>query len=1014
MIITWLSWCPGRAPRSVICSPSRLETQDVKMPTWLRSVLIISLALGCSAAGMAQFSRPKVTYDRFKWQVYHAPHFDIYYYPEEEAFLERMVSFSESAYLKLSEDLDHQLSIRVPLIYYKTHPEFEQTNIILQEIPEAVGAFAEPLQSRMVLPIDGPPDKTYKLILHELTHIFEYDILFNNQLGRTFRANPPLWIMEGLASFLAEDEDSFDQMAIRDAVVNSLVPRIQELGGGFLTYRFGNAVFTFIHERWGMEGVRNFLFEYRKVLLRNNIPKALKEAFGMDIDEFNRQFQKYLRQRYLPYLLEKSEPADYGREIGFQRPGVFTFAPTVSPGGELVAVLANRKLELDLWIVSGSDGAPLRNVTKGFTNKWQYLTTEVFAGKRDLTWSPAGDMVAVFVRKENRRNLVLFNPRTGKRLRIIPMPSLALQASPAFSPDGTVVAFSANVGGVFDIYTYDLVSGEIINRTDDPYVDSNPMWSADGTTLLYNRRINAYEKIFEVMASDPTRKTQLTFGESSDIMPAYARDGRRIYYSSDRGDGIFNLFELDLAGGSERRLTDIMTGVFAPVELDTLGDKNVVVFTAYFRGRYRLYRMELGPPEEEIPLSSRDLSTVELQPFTPPLQLTLDEDQKEKYKRSYQVESPGLEVGVTDNGTFFGNTALTLADLMGDKRWIFAVSTVSSYSNLDVLHVDYSRRTNFIYHVYQHEDFFFFPRRLPGGFVEIEIAKQRFSGGSFSIQYPFNRHYGFDASLGLTDASVPVVETAFDSNGNSFTRLEDVDYRSVDLGFFFTADTTRWQSWGPHHGQRFRIGAVASPEIGGEGGDLVTYQVDYRKYFKITRRSSFAMRTVGIISSAENTEFRRTYSIGGLNQLRGFGYRDYRGDRVFFQNFEFRLPLVDQLRFPFGGSIRDIRAVLFMDIGGAYYEGGEWYDPIEEVFIAKIPKGQDRCSATGFMDTFQRCREGWEFSKGGELQNGVASFGVGLNMRLGFLELNWVFAKQTNFSETIGPWRSAFYIGNKF
>ena len=165
------------------------------MPNWLRSVLIISLALACPAAGLAQIGRQEVTYDRFKWQVYHAPHFDIYFYPEEEAFLERMVSFSESAYLKLSEDLDHQLSIRVPLIYYKTHPEFQQTNITLQEIPEAVGAFAEPLQSRMVLPIDGPPDKTYKLILHELTHIFEYDILFNNQLGRTFRANPPLWIM---------------------------------------------------------------------------------------------------------------------------------------------------------------------------------------------------------------------------------------------------------------------------------------------------------------------------------------------------------------------------------------------------------------------------------------------------------------------------------------------------------------------------------------------------------------------------------------------------------------------------------------------------------------------------------------------------------------------------------------------------------------------------------------------------------------------------------------------------
>jgi len=995
----------------------------VQMPTWLRSILMVGLALVYPVMGMAQFHQPKVTYDRFKWQVYHSPHFDIHYYPEEEIFLEQMVSFSESAYLKLSEDLDHQLSMRVPLIYYKTHPEFEQTNIELQEIPEAVGAFAEPLQNRMVLPIDGPPDKTYKLITHELTHIFQFDILFNNQLGRTFRANPPLWLMEGLASFLAEDEDSLDQMAIRDAVVNSLVPRIEQLGAlSFLTYRFGNALFTFIHDRWGMEGVRNFLFEYRKVLLRNNIPKALKEAFGMDIDEFNRQFQKYLRQRYLPYLLEKNEPADYGREIGFGRPGIYTFAPTVSPGGELVAVLANRKLELDLWIVSGADGSPLRNITKGFTNDWEYLTTEVFAGKRDLSWSPAGDMVAVFVRKENRRNLVLFHPRTGARLRTIPMPSLALQASPAFSPDGTVVAFAANVGGIFDIYTYDLLSGEIINRTDDPYVDSNPMWSSDGTSLLYNRRINAYEKIFEVMASDPTRKTQLTFGDSSDIMPAYSRDGRRIYYSSDRGDGIFNLFALDLAGGSERRLTDVMTGVFAPVELDTLGDKNVVVFTAYFRGRYQLYRMELGPPEEEIPLSGRDLSTVELQPFKAPLQLTLDEAQKEKYKRRYQVESPGLDVGVTDDGTFFGNTALSLSDLMGDKRWIFVVSSISSYSNLDILHVDYSRRTNFSYYAFQHEDFFFFPRPRADGSFAIQIAKQRFSGGSFGIQYPFNRHYGFDTSVGVTDASVPVIRTVFTPGPppGSETRLEDVDFRSADVGFFFTGDTTRWQSSGPFHGQRFRIGATASPEIGGEGGTITNYRLDYRKYFKMTRRSSFAMRTVGIIANSGDTQFQQTYSIGGLNQLRGYGYRDFRGDRVFFQNLEFRLPLVDQLRFPFGASLRDIRAVLFMDVGGAYYQGGEWFDPVAQEFIAKVPLGDDRCASTGFISTSDTtgnpCREKWSFynSKDSELQNGVASFGVGLTMRLGFLEMNWVFAKRTNFSETIGPWRSAFYIGTKF
>ena len=52
--------------------------------------------------------------------------------------------------------------------------------------------------------------------------------------------------------------------------------------------------------------VRSFLFEYRKVLLTNNVEKAIKETFGYEIGQFDREFQRYLRKRYYPVLLEKN------------------------------------------------------------------------------------------------------------------------------------------------------------------------------------------------------------------------------------------------------------------------------------------------------------------------------------------------------------------------------------------------------------------------------------------------------------------------------------------------------------------------------------------------------------------------------------------------------------------------------------------------------------------------------------------------------------------------------------
>ncbi|MHC4428066.1 MAG: gluzincin family metallopeptidase, partial [Planctomycetota bacterium] len=234
-----------------------------------RSLRFVAVALLSVAAfpAWAQFGKNKITYETFDWKVYAAPHFDVHYYPAEEQFLEEVVSYAESAYLHISKILDHELKFRVPLVIYKTHGEFLSTNITLAELPEGVAAFAEPVQYRMVLPIDGPPDKLYALIAHELTHIFEYSMFFEGYLGRALRSAPPLWLMEGLASYLGQDEDNIDRMVIRDAVVNNIMPPVQALNVlSFLTYRYGHAIFDFIADEHGEEGLRTFLFEFKKVL----------------------------------------------------------------------------------------------------------------------------------------------------------------------------------------------------------------------------------------------------------------------------------------------------------------------------------------------------------------------------------------------------------------------------------------------------------------------------------------------------------------------------------------------------------------------------------------------------------------------------------------------------------------------------------------------------------------------------------------------------------------------------
>jgi hypothetical protein len=99
------------------------------------------------ALGQASFApfygKNKVKYDKHNWQVYRSPHFEVYYYPEFEPELGRLVSYAESAYEKVSNDLKHEISFPIPLILYKTFSEFARPTCSPSD-PGRVGAFAEP------------------------------------------------------------------------------------------------------------------------------------------------------------------------------------------------------------------------------------------------------------------------------------------------------------------------------------------------------------------------------------------------------------------------------------------------------------------------------------------------------------------------------------------------------------------------------------------------------------------------------------------------------------------------------------------------------------------------------------------------------------------------------------------------------------------------------------------------------------------------------------------------------
>ena len=296
-------------------------------PAGLRTALLtllVVLAAGLVADAFAQtpyvpyFGKNKIRYNNFEWHIYTTDHFEIYYYPEIESHLERVTSYAESAYQQVSSDLKHDLAFKIPLVLFKTQSEFQQQNIEPSELPEGVLAFAEPYRDRMVLPIDEPSDALYRLITHELTHIFEFDIIPRSLLRRGL----PLWVDEGLSDHMTGYWNAFDLMTVRDAAISDNIPPMSDFQGvafadGRLPYNLGHAAFEFIESRWGKEGLRQFLFALRKNVIGGG-ESAYEEAFRLKAEEFDEQFDKYLKDRFKPFR-DKERPQDYGKNLAPKR-----------------------------------------------------------------------------------------------------------------------------------------------------------------------------------------------------------------------------------------------------------------------------------------------------------------------------------------------------------------------------------------------------------------------------------------------------------------------------------------------------------------------------------------------------------------------------------------------------------------------------------------------------------------------------------------------------------------------
>ena len=947
-------------------------------------VALAALLLAAPAipAEAQYFGRNKVQYKSLDFEVLKTEHFDIYFYPQEKAAITIAAQMAERWYVRLAELFGHELRGRQPLIIYASHTDFRQTNAIGGEIGEGTGGVTEGFKRRIVLPFGGSLADTDHVIGHELVHAFQYDIT-GNTVRDTGGQGPtvlrlPLWFVEGMAEYFSIGPvDPHTAMWLRDAAAREKLPDVDDLDDReYFPYRWGHAFWAYIGGRWGDGAVTRILKAAADPRL--NIA-AIEVETGLSFEELSKAWQGSILATYADEL-ERTQTAPQqaklvvGEETGS---GELNLGPRLSPDGRRIAFWSEKDLfSIELFLADTTTGRVLRKLLK--TASDPHLDSLQFLNAAGA-WSADGQRFVLAAVQSGRAVLTFLDAVEGGTTREIPVEDVDEIFSLTWSPDGNTLVFSAQTGGVSDLYRYDIASGALARLTNDPFADLEPSFSPDGRRLVFvterfstrieNAAIGDLRLAVIDAAGGQAREVR-AFPNGKHISPQWAPDSNTIFFIADP-DGISNVYRVAASGGRPEQMTNLRTGATgitaSSPALSVATGSGTMAFSVYQDGNYGIYTSSAAgravtPPNIQtaavLPPRTKAEGAVATLLANPTIGLPADaaalpvEDYSSKLGLDF-VGQPSVGVGVDQFGGFIGGgVSMYFSDMLGDRSLGATVQVNGEFEDIGAQVTFINRKHRWNWGVaaeqipYRTGSFAQGVVDTPQGRLLVQeqlIRRQINTGVAGLVAYPFSRANRFEVQGGVRRITfdTELLTEFFDPFTGQFLGREEEDLddpAALNLGEVsaaFVYDTSISGVTSPILGQRYRL------ELGQTAGSLqfTTLLADYRRYLMPLQPITFAGRALHYSRFGADGENRlmTPLFIGYPHFIRGYDLGSFEarecepgpsgecdvfdrliGSRLLVGNFEVRAPLWGL----FGGD--NFYGPLPIEIAGFFDYGVAW------------------------------------------------------------------------------------------
>jgi len=887
----------------------------------MKLIYIILLSLSCLNA--QSFGQNKVQYREFDWNFIQTPHFDIYYYGDQQDLAEFAAEVAEESYEQISIHLRWDLKRRVSIMVYNSHNEFQQTNVVGSYMREGIGGVTELFKNRVVFPFEGNYEQFRHVIHHELVHALINDMVYGgrmqNVVSSRTKIRVPIWSNEGLAEYLSSNWDTKADMVIRDIAVHERMPSVQELNY-FMAYKGGQSLWRFIAGKYGREKIGDV---FRSMKRMQNAEKGYESALGMNYKDLTKKWHKYLKKEYWADVKDRDPLEDMSEKLTDHKKqnNFYNVSPALSPDGSMVAVLSDQNGYFDIHILDAMTGKRIKKLVKGNRGvdfeelKWL---------QPGLSWSPDSKEIVLAAKagKGDVLHVIDVESRKSKKYEL----DIEGVFSASWSPKGNEIAYVGQSGSASDIYIFDLDSESSRKITDDIFSDAYPSWNSDGTMLAFvsdrgDRVSGEYDgSIYDhnygqtdiyTVSVENNNIERITNTAHNESHPVWANTSEKLFYTSDF-NGVWNLYihPLDSLKGDDLwgqpyAVTNVLTGLQQP----TLSkDDRLLIFAGYSGIGWDLYSManplklkkqSVDPTQFILNGETEKTAIADLRKHKSNMKRDMDGSSNYSnyiFARGYRhFNSPIKESSVSEElvsvdsvkvdgryvpkayktrftldlvsgnlqiSNVFGTSGMTyfaFSDILGDHQIAFGTEMVLTLENSDYFFQYGYLKNKVDYYLIAFQNANFFQADY------WSLARLRHYGLQGIISQPFSRYQRLDYGLSWHNINYSILEQAYnDFNQIQYYTTYSSTYSTILPRVSWIFDNAVFGFTGPVDGFRQNTTLTVNPGYGSNEIKFQTVKTDLRKYWRFGRDYTIALR--GFIGKSLGPN-KQKFFLGGIPYL---------------------------------------------------------------------------------------------------------------------------------------------------